>query len=120
MENNEKTIQIAAAPIPQSNQIIRPQDITKIRITKWLTFEGKDWEDVFFSALIHLSYPLFATSVLTSTDGIARLLIIPYLIVVITIVSGSGWLIKQFPEMQALVWGRLIIIGIGIILGGLL
>ncbi|WP_143289244.1 hypothetical protein [Brunnivagina elsteri] len=109
---------MSAAPTPALAQTIRSQDITKQRVTKWLTFDTKDWEDVFFSAIVHLSVPMFATSILLSAEGIAKLLIVPYVITVIALISVAAWLIRQFPEMQALVWGRGAIVVLGAILGG--
>jgi hypothetical protein len=117
MENSNEIIQVSAAPTPALTQTIRSQDITKQRVTQWLTFDTKDWEDVFFSAIVHLSLPMFATSVLLSAEGTAKLLFIPYVIAVIAVISIAAWIIRQFPEMQALVWGRVAIIALGAILG---
>lgn len=116
MENNEKIIQVSA-PTPVIAQSNRHQDITKNRITKWLTFETKDWGDIFFSLVSHLCMPMFSTSVLLSAEGIAKLLLVPYLLAVISIITVAAWLIRQFPELQALVWGRLSVILLGILLG---
>lgn len=118
-KENEKIIQVSAAPTPVLAQVAttRHQDITKARITKWLTFETKDWEDIFFSAVTHLCMPMFSTSVLLSAEGIAKLLLVPYLIAIISVITVAAWLIRQFPELQALVWGRLSVILLGILLG---
>jgi hypothetical protein len=115
MENRE-IIQVSA-PTPVTPIQHRQQDITRIRITKWLTFETKDWEDIFFSAVSHFCMPMFATSILVSVEGIAKLLIIPYILAVISVITVATWLIRQFPEMQALVWGRLSVISLGVFLG---
>jgi hypothetical protein len=120
MENktSEQIIQVSAPPTPI--QVTPHQkDITKQKIIKWLTFDTKNWEDVFFSTVTHLCVPIFATSVLVGSEELAKLLIIPYIIAVVVIVSVSVWVIHQYPEMQALVWVRVVIIAMGIALGGI-
>lgn len=117
MESKE-IIQVSAAPTPALTQTIRSQDVTKQRVTKWLTFDTKDWEDILFGSIIYLCLPMFATSILLSTEGIAKLLFLPYVVAVIAVISIAAWLIRQFPEMQALVWGRVAIMALGAALGG--
>jgi|GEM_PF-4046158 hypothetical protein len=116
---DEKIIQVAPPITAVNNQSVKT-DKTKLRIVKWLTFEDKDLQDLIFSTSTLLCFPMFSTSVLISGEGLARLLLVPYVLAWIVVFCTVLWLVKQFPDLQPLVWGRLLVMVIGALLGGIL
>jgi len=108
----------AITPTTPSRQ--RWVEENKSRVMDWLTFKGKEWEDVAFAAVIYVCAPMFAVSILLNLVGSIPALLIIFITLVAVVGCIAIWLIKNVPESSALVWGRLVLITIGLILGGLL
>ncbi len=107
------------SPLPQltTQRPWRGREESKIKLLDWLSFKGKDWEDIAFSAVIYVSAPMFAASLLLSGNP---LLFCIFIVLVIVISASAKYLLDICPEASALVWGRLLLISLGLLLGGLL
>lgn len=87
----------------------------KQRFMDYLTFKGKDLEDIAFSAVIHIAAPMFCSSLLSEQPNNPLLLVVVVATVLIAI--AAWWLITVVPESTALVVGRLSLMAFGAALG---
>ena len=87
----------------------------KLRVMDFLTFKGKDLEDIAFSAVIHIAAPMFCSSLLSQNQNSSFLLVV--VIATVLIAIAAWWLITVVPESTALVVGRLSLIAFGAVLG---
>ncbi len=122
-KDNPITVEVASPQILRNNQPIKIKwvEANKTKVMERLTFQDKDkdWEDLIIAIVLYISAPMFITSVAFTNinETISKLLIATILIVVIIIGSVATWMIKVIPESTLLVLARLLLIGIGIVLG---
>ena len=105
--------QVLKAPVAPHRR--RWSEENKLRVMDFLTFKGKDLEDISFSAVIHIAAPMFCTSLLSSQSNNPFLLVVVVTTVLIAI--ASWWVITVVPESTALGVARLSLIAFGAILG---
>lgn len=126
-DNNQEPITVELSPAPIKNnsltQIPRRHwaEENRASVMNWLTFNGKDLLDIALSAVLYVCAPMFSASILLGAETVLTpILLIVFSVAVAVILSGAIWLIKVVPESTALVLGRLVLIAIGLLLGGLL